>query len=67
MNALAVRLRLNEILKVRHSLAHGFAMPGYVWPQAPSGKTRLALEALVWTRTFFNHIVTTMDIGLNHI
>ena len=64
MNALATRLRLNEILKVRHSLAHGFPMPGYTWNQAASGETRLTLEGLAWTRAFFNHLVATTDRGL---
>ena len=64
MNALATRLRLNEIVKVRHSLAHGFAMPGYSWTQAASGETRLTMQELGWTRAFFNHLVTTTDLGL---
>jgi hypothetical protein len=64
MNALAVRLRLNEILKVRHSLAHGFAMPGYRWNQTTSGEARLTLEGLAWTRAFLNHLVVTTDRGL---
>lgn len=64
MNALSVRLRLNEILKVRHSLAHGFDMPGYTWTQAASGETRLTLASLTWTRTFFSHLVATTDRGL---
>ncbi len=68
MNAMAVRLRLNEILKVRHSLAHGFAMPGYLWTQAASGKTRLTLDVLAWTQTFFDHLVSSTDHGLmNHL
>jgi len=64
MSALAVQQRLNEILKVRHSLAHGSAMPGYAWTQTPSGATRVTLRTLAWTRAFFNRIVTTTDIGL---
>jgi hypothetical protein len=68
MSALAVRLRLNEILKVRHSLAHGSAMPGYSWTQDATGQTRLTLESLVWTRVFLSRLVTTTDRGLrDHI
>ncbi|MDP2821243.1 MAG: hypothetical protein Q8O52_00990 [Sulfuritalea sp.] len=64
MNALDTRLRLNEILKVRHSLAHGFPMPGYSWTQGASGQTRLTVTDLAWTRAFFDHLVITTDLGL---
>jgi len=68
MSALATRLRLNEILKVRHSLAHGFSMPGYSWTQTASGETRLTIRELRWVRAFFNHLVNTTDLGLrNHL
>lgn len=64
MNALAVRNRLNEILKVRHSLAHGFSMPAYSWNQAASGEIRLTLYDLEWTRIFLNHLVASTDRGM---
>jgi hypothetical protein len=68
MSALAVRLRLNEILKVRHSLAHGFSMPGYAWTQAASGEVRLTIVVLAWTRVFLTHLVKATDAGLrNHV
>jgi hypothetical protein len=64
MNALATRNRLNEILKVRHSLAHGFAMPAYSWTQAASGEIRLTLHDFGQTRAFINHLVASTDRGL---
>jgi hypothetical protein len=64
LNALATRNRLNEILKVRHSLAHGFMMPAYSWNQTATGYVRLTVEAIGWTRALLNHLVTTTDAGL---
>jgi hypothetical protein len=64
MNALATRQRLNEILKVRHSFAHGFALPGFAWTQNSVGQARLTLGSLAWTRAFLNHLVTATDCGL---
>jgi hypothetical protein len=64
MSGLAVRNRLNEILKVRHSLAHGFAMPAYHWNQTASGEIRLTLYDFKWMRTFLNYLTASTERGM---
>ncbi len=64
MSGVMVRQRLDEILKVRHSLAHGFQMPGYSWTESPSGEHRLTLAMLLWTRAFLDHLVWATDKGM---
>jgi hypothetical protein len=64
VTALAARLRLNEILKVRHSFAHGFAMPACAWNVDASGRTRLTRAVLKWNRAFLFRIATKTDVGL---
>lgn len=64
LNALQVRMRLNEILKVRHSFAHGFTMPAFAWNQTPQGDTRINRRLLNWNRAFLNHIVAKTDHGM---
>jgi len=61
LSALDVRVRLNEILKVRHSLAHGFAMPNYSWTQSAWGQSRLTLSTVRWTRSFLDNLVATTE------
>lgn len=64
MSGLAVRQRLNEILRVRHSFAHGFAIPAYSWTQTPTGKVRLTAKAIDDVDLFFRHLVAVTDLGM---
>jgi hypothetical protein len=53
--------RLNQILRVRHSFAHGFVLPSLPWTQNSSGQTRLTREELSFTERFFRILVRETD------
>ncbi|WP_145682024.1 HEPN domain-containing protein [Azospirillum brasilense] len=55
---------LNQILKVRHSFAHGFSIPTFQWTQTPSGKVQLNDRSLERVDRFLTHLVIATDIGL---
>ena len=64
MNLQQVHQRLNEILRVRHTLAHGSDMPAYNWIQSPSGRVRLTSKAIQETEAFFKKLVNVTDRGM---
>lgn len=64
MSGVQVRSRLDETLHVRHSFAHSFAMPSYVWTLSPSGKTRLTSKVIQETEAFFRNLVKVTDRGM---
>lgn len=64
MNGLAVRERLNEIFKLRHSFAHGHQMPSYRWNTLPSGRPRLTVPIVRGIEAFFINLVHRTDKGM---
>lgn len=64
MNGVATRCRLNEILKVRHSFAHGFPIPAFTWNQTSTGRVRLTAKSIDDVQAFFKFLVTTTDSGM---
>ena len=62
LNAIQTRQRLNEILNVRHSFAHGFALPtGLSWARDKRGDARLSVKALSEVDRLFAHLVRVTD------
>ena len=64
MGGVQVHERLNEILQVRHSFAHGFDMPTYNWAQSPSRKARLTSKVIQEIEAFFKNLVNVTDSGM---
>lgn len=65
MRALDVQVYLNEVLKVRHSFAHGLSIPRYSWTTTAGGRNQLNSASLLRVEKFLAHIVKMTDIGLS--
>lgn len=61
-----VKEKLDQILQVRHSFAHGFPLPAYSWTTSANGKVRLTTTAVRDVQLFFANMVRRTDKGLAH-
>jgi hypothetical protein len=64
LNAVDVHYRLNEILKVRHSFAHGFPIPHFSWTASSGGQVDLTRDSIAMSRAFFRHLAKQTDFSL---
>lgn len=65
MRSLDVQNYLNEILKVRHSFAHGLSIPSYSWTTTAGGRNQLNSSSLLRIEKFLTHMVKVTDRGLS--
>lgn len=64
LGAQQVREYLNEILRVRHSFAHGHPMPSFQWNRSAAGTVRLTTDGLKRVESFFGQLVRATDKGI---
>ena len=55
------REKLDDIVEVRHSFAHGFDMPSNTWTQSLSKRGHLTSKAVQETEAFFKNLVEVTD------
>ncbi|MGH8822054.1 MAG: HEPN domain-containing protein [Rhodoferax sp.] len=60
-----VQTFLNEVLKVRHSFAHGGTMPSYTWNVDVSGNPNLNKKAVTDIQALLQTLVKNTDKGLS--
>jgi RiboL-PSP-HEPN len=60
-----MRRRLDDWVRIRHSVAHGFPLPGDVpWLRNGNGPPRLTLSLLQECQKFFSHLVNQTDSAI---
>jgi hypothetical protein len=64
LSAQQVREFMNEVLRVRHSFAHGHAMPTYSWNRSNSGRVGLTVAGLRRVESLFVHLARSTDEGV---
>lgn len=64
LNSLLIRQRLQEIVKARHSIAHGFALPSFSWTMSRRGQPSLTAAVLRWNEAFLANVVRRTDNGI---
>ena len=58
------RGKLDDIVEVRHSFAHGFDIPSNTWTQSLSRSGHLTSKAIQETEAFFKDLVEVTDSGM---
>lgn len=65
LNGIQSRERLNEILLIRHSFAHGFSIPTSIsWAKNRNQPGKLKIGTLHDVERFLNHLVRQTDSGM---
>lgn len=65
MNWQLVNVRLNEILRIRHSFAHGFPIPGFNWLPIKGTQVYLTRIAVSEVSKLILHLARTTDRDLD--
>ena len=58
------RGKLDDIVEVRHSFAHGFDIPSNTWTQSLNRQGRLTNWGIHETKDFFKNLVEVIDQGM---
>ena len=64
LTAHLARVRLNEILQVRHAFAHGYSVPAYSWTTRYGLKNRLTKNAVIQSSRLIDDFVSNIDSEL---